>query len=617
MINKISERMGTDCIALRLMAVATFAIPLILATVLYAPSVGFDYVWDDRVLFVESTRLRLGDITWENVTRPLFENSVYVRPFALLTYMVQFKWFGPTPEMSHVVNIGLHLTNIAMVMTLAWMHFARRALGSVNVRVLVAGLIYAVHPALIEPVVWASGRFDLLATTCVLAALIADLGIKSAVIRAAAVATAFALGLGSKEVAVTLPLLLIAQRAALDAPADGVFRYLRELLVKERWTMALCALVAAVYGLVRLGATTRFLPPVSVSEELTSVGMRIAYVFDTLGFYLQQGLSPWWGESVPLNPANANSVFTPNRLPRMLAGLAFAVVIIIGAKRRHYTGWMMVCAVAALLPVLNLVILPLAGNIGFDRFLTLPLTFAALALAGNTLGTQQQTAIATSTSLLLAIWAAGSIVMSRHTVPRWENELVLWTWLYENPSTQSAAERNFISAAIRTGRYELARHALEQRLRTGPLEAEQQAIYGLALAHSGDPKEGLAYIEGAMRAYPPTSYAPENWREERGATAFLRDRLGFAHFAAAECLLLLGSLEDALVASEEAVNFRPGMLEAVVLRSALRTTLGKRDPQSMEARAMLASAYPQERMRLERHQMALFARHIPGAIDIR
>jgi protein O-mannosyl-transferase len=609
-INKVSERLGSGRIALHLMAVATFAIPPILAAVLYAPSVGFDYVWDDRVLFVESTRLRLGDITWENVTGPLFENSVYVRPFALLTYMVQFQWFGPTPEMSHVVNIALHLANIAMVMVLAWLHGTRRGLGAIKVRVLVAGVIYALHPALIEPVVWASGRFDLLATTCVLAALIADLTIKSVLTRAAAVATAFALGLGSKEVAATLPLLLIAQRAALEAPSTENLRYLRGLLIRERWTVAICALVAAIYILIRMGATHRLLPPVSVAEELSNASMRVAYVFDTLGFYLQQGLAPWWGESMPLNPANAGAVLSPSRLPRVLAGLAFVALVLFAVRRRYYSGWMMACTLAALLPVLNIFILPLAGNIGFDRFLTLPLAFAALGIAGITVPQleRREIILRIALTLLLAFWMVDGATMVRATLPRWSNELTIWTWLHANPGTGKAAELNYVTAAIRADRYDLALEAFQSRLQYGPLEAEQQALYGLTLAHTGDPKEGLKYIAGAIRAYPPTSYAPSNWRNERGAAAFLRDRLGFAYFAVADAMILSGSPAQALIAAEESVKYRPGMVDALVVLSALRQALAKPGSGSLSLRLALAQAYPSERKRLERKYEAIVRR---------
>jgi tetratricopeptide (TPR) repeat protein len=606
-INEIRAQIGGVAVTRRLMAVAAFILPLVLAAVLYAPSIGFDYVWDDRVLFVESETLRLGDLSWANVTRPLFETSVYVRPFAILTYMVQFKLFGPTPEIAHAVNIGLHLANIAMVMALAWMHCTRRQLGSVHASVLVAGTVYALHPALVEPVVWASGRFDLLATTCVLAALVADIKIKSPMRRASAVATAFALGLGSKEVAATLPLLLIAQRAALDPASAGTLRYVRDLLIKEKWTVALCIVVAAVYVLVRMGATTRFMPPVSVSESLTTLSTRLAYVLDTIGFYLQQGLAPWWGESVPLHPANADAVLSPSRLPRIFAGFAFSIVVLIGLKQKYYAGWMSACAFAALLPVLNIVILPLADNIGCDRFLTLPLTFAALAVAGIDLSRHQKhaSAAAVVVTFVLALWIFGAIGMIRATLPRWENDLALWTWLYGNPQTQSAAEGNFMATVMREGRYDLAHDALKRRLQKGPLEAEQQVIYGLALAHCGEPEEGLAYITGAMRAYPPIPYAPANFREEQGAFALFRDRLGYAHFAIAEAMILLGKTGEALEASEEAARYRPGMLEGLVVRSALRQGLGKPDSDTASLREALGRAHPAERRRLERKREEL------------
>lgn len=602
MIEEVARIFRANTSGARLLLVAAFALPLVLAFALYVPSLSFDYVWDDRVLFVDSSTLRLDEISWANVTRPLFGQGLYVRPFAILSFMAQFKWFGPTPVISHAVNLALYLANVGMVMMLARIHCSRRMLHSGAVRVFTAGLLYALHPALIESAAWASGRFDLLATTCVLAALIADLCIKSAPLRAVAVAAAFGLGLGSKELVIVLPVLLVAQRSALDAPTGDLSRYWKDLLQQERWTAFICMLVAAVYILVRLGATSGLLPPVSVREALSSPGMRLAYVLDTLGFYLQQGLAPWWGQSSPLHPAHAAAVLSPSRLPRIVAGLAFGVAVLVSVTRRYYTGWMLACALACLLPVLNIVILPLADNIGCDRFLTLPLAFAALAIAGtNPRWIEGRARLkAFGLTAVIALWVINSLGMVRSTVPRWKDDLALWSSLYANPATQTAATWNLVAAAMRAGRYEIALDVLQRRLSLGPLEAEQQAVYGLALAHRGDPKEGMAYISGAMRAYPPTPYAPPNWREERGASAMFRDRLGYAHYAMAEAMVLSDMKPQALESAEKAAKYRPAMLEALVLRGALRKTLGKPDPDALSVRAELERTYPPERERLER-----------------
>jgi tetratricopeptide (TPR) repeat protein len=330
--------------------------------------------------------------------------------------------------------------------------------------------------------------------------------------------------------------------------------------------------------------------------------MRVAYVFDTIGFYLQQGLAPWWGESLPLHPADSDAVLSPSRLPRIAAGVALAAAVLVGVARRYYSGWMVACALACLLPVLNIVILPLAGNIGFDRFLTLPLVFVALAIAGVDLSRSKVHAIATNLvlTIALAFWAFSAFINIRATVPRWANDIALWSWLHQKPSTSASAEWNLVAAAMRLGRYDIVLDVSKQRLEEEPLEAEQQAVYGLALAHCGDPKEGMAYIRGAMLAYPPTSYAPANWREERGAIALYRDRLGYAHYAMAEALILAGMIHEALEAAEEAVKYRPEMLEALVLRSVLRKVAGQPDPDTLNLQSGLERAYPAERQRLVR-----------------
>ena len=83
-----------------------------------------------------------------------------------------------------------------------------------------AGALYGVHPALVESVAFVSSRYDLLATLFLLLALWLEGRLQGAA-RVAGVAVAFLLALLCKEVALTLPLVMLLWQLAVGYPTDA------------------------------------------------------------------------------------------------------------------------------------------------------------------------------------------------------------------------------------------------------------------------------------------------------------------------------------------------------------------------------------------------------------
>jgi tetratricopeptide (TPR) repeat protein len=132
----------------------------------YLPSLNNNYVnWDDTANITENPNLLLvgKGQSWINTISNIFDldrgNVIgNYNPLAILTFAVEKSLNGGefSPELSHTINLLLHLLTVFMVMRLLWsMGFGRWG-------VLTGGLLFGIHPMRVESVVWASERKDVL-----------------------------------------------------------------------------------------------------------------------------------------------------------------------------------------------------------------------------------------------------------------------------------------------------------------------------------------------------------------------------------------------------------------------------------------------------------------------
>ena len=141
-------------------AAAGVAVALIAALV-YLPALSTGFNADDYLILWRVKAIEgLGD--------PLgyfkFAFYEYFRPLGFLSYALDWR-------VRHLDAFGFHLTNIALHAANSFLVFrlARRLLQTPAA--IVAGLLFALHPASHEVVYWIAARFDLLATFFALLAL--------------------------------------------------------------------------------------------------------------------------------------------------------------------------------------------------------------------------------------------------------------------------------------------------------------------------------------------------------------------------------------------------------------------------------------------------------------
>jgi tetratricopeptide (TPR) repeat protein len=193
---------------------------LLLTIALYAPFLSHPFQYDDVHTIVANAALQQPDAWRAALTGTLRSSGEiqggHYRPLTHLSYWLTLQLAGVAPTAFHAVNLGLHLAAAWLLMRLI-----RDLTGDRRAAVL-AGALFALHPAVSEAVLYASARATVLSSLCMLAALVCYLRAR----REAGMgwwAGWAGFGLAavlSKESAVVLPLLcLVADRLFDDRDA--------------------------------------------------------------------------------------------------------------------------------------------------------------------------------------------------------------------------------------------------------------------------------------------------------------------------------------------------------------------------------------------------------------
>ena len=368
----------------------------VVALAAYGSNLGNDFAMDDRYNVVDNTQLRslsnvpglftqrLGGHLEGGIDETISRN--FWRPVTLTSWAIDHAIFGLSPAGFHLVNDLLHALISALVLLVVG-----RLTGS-RVAAMVAGLAFALHPLHSEAVNLVTYRTDLLATLwCVVALWLRARQGRSGVklMTSVAIVACYALGLGSKESAVTLPGWLVVMDLAGGRLA-GLHK--RPVAVLRRWLplYGALAVVLAGYFAARSSLVSAQAMPFfgALSETQT-----VASVLKIHAFYLRMLVIPW-----PLNPfwdmstlQPALSLTDPQALLGALA-LGVSLVAVVKALAPRLTeqnvagqspaiGVWVALGVTwwwlGLLPVSHLVALPVGAG---ERFCYLPSIGAALAL---------------------------------------------------------------------------------------------------------------------------------------------------------------------------------------------------------------------------------------------
>ena len=442
-------------------------LPAIIICLIYFPALENGFVWDDHKAFIQYPYYRDISYLWRAFTEPLVFLSDYYRPVTSSTYILQNHLLGLNPVYLHATSLAIHIANTVLVSILCRTlvrHWQNK--DEARYLPLIAGLVYALHPALIESVAWISGRYDQLVTFFLLSAVIADRTISHGLRRSLAVGILFLFAALSKEMAVALaPVLPALHLASAREQSLNPRRWVITLSQRPNLYVYLSILIAGMaYLAIRYKALGHLVStaPASGTSDMSPLS-HLLLVSRSLTEYLQlialpfNQLSPAHPVEIPLSPVNLANWLPVIGVVIILSGL------LIMMRRLPRTSWMFLALAGSLAPVLNFIPLTKPASAYFSEvYLVFPVAVAVVTSCVACLEIKQEFPRLsyrhrnTAGILFLVLWLTGSLVTVHTTVPIWKSDHSLWLWASIKHPESAAARINLSSALYLKGEFEMA-----------------------------------------------------------------------------------------------------------------------------------------------------------------
>ena len=465
-----------------------------LTILLFSRAIGHGFVnYDDPDYVTANARVQ-GGLTWAGIRWALTAGEASNwHPLTWMSHQLDVTLFGLDPRGHHATSVLWHAVNAALAFLAL-----RRLTGSLWRSAFCAAL-FAWHPLRVESVAWVSERKDVLSGFFFFAVLWLYAGYverrragRAWVVAYAATLAAFALGLMSKPMLVTLPCLLLLldiwplrRVAVFEKAASGAWR--GALLEKVPFFALVAASAAVTYQVQKAGG--------SVTAEL-GLGDRLANAVVSVVRYLGKFLVP--ADLAVLYPH-------PGSWPARQVGAALVVIAAISAaalwqlRRRPWiaVGWCWF--LGTLVPVIGLVQVGLQAMA--DRYTYLTLLGVQVALiwsVASAAGPAARRAWAAAGGALLLVYAG--LTWSQLAV--WRDSETLFTRAIEATEGNYVAHDNRGLHRYKAGRLEeaLADYKASLAIRPGYMNANNNL--GHALNELGRPAEAVPLFRRALEAQP-------------------------------------------------------------------------------------------------------------------
>ena len=492
------------------------------------PVLHNDFVnWDDPAVLVDNPHLATpGIAAWAFSTTLMG----HYQPLAWLAWSAAKSSFGLSPAAFHALSLGVHVANAVVVyaMTLRLAELAGQLAPRRRIAALIAGLLFAVHPLVVEPVAWASAFPYVLSSFALLLSFLAYLRERpntSLVLYAAASLT--------RATALGYPLvLLVADRYVLGRPRQS----LRARIVDKAPFLAVAAAMAAAEWVAR---DVTSLHEIGIVARVTlATAAPFVYLARTLW---PVALSPLY--PLPIAPA---AEWLP--LTAALAGLLAVTALAWRVRTRWPTvviAW--ISYLALLAPVAGLT--PTGLQATADRYMYVPSVVVAV-VAGLAVAWSATTRIARLGAIAAAAIAIAALgVLTWRQTQYWNNSTTLWTRVAELDPSNDIATYNLAIALAAAGREDDAIASYERTLVLVPdhdlarrnlsiLRAAQAERRADELAAAGRASEAVAEYARALALDPKRSHA-------RAARGMLMMKRGQFREAAAELAVAVdGGVDD-------------------------------------------------------------------------
>jgi protein O-mannosyl-transferase len=502
---------------------------LILVFIAFIPTLNNDFIpsWDDHIYVTDNLMIRHLDFASIKGFFSTAINGTYV-PLTLLSFAIEYRFFGLDPLPYHVTNLLLHLACTLLVFRLF------RLLKVDPVYAAVGALFFGIHPMHVESVAWITERKDLLYGIFYLASLVAYINhINNPRSRWKWISLSlffFCLSLFSKIQAVTLPLSLflidylllrafgLKSRASENETNSGYsspepFPVRKEAargigtlkIILEKVPYLALSLIFGIYGLLVLGK----LGALQFNDGAT-LWQRMFMGMFALANYILKFVAPF--RLSALYPLPGSSTMSS----LMLYGLSPAILILAVYLVCRFARNTRAVIFGSLFFLVNVMFLLQVVRVGSafaaDRFTYIPyigLIFIVI-WALKEIDKRKESArrpVAVIVSLFIIVFLA----MTWDRCETWKNDETLWTDVIEkHPSASPMPYNNRATWFNARKQWDNSISDCSKAIAIAPRESIAYSNRGLAYMSLGDFKKAIADLSFAVQIRPDFANAWAN-----------------------------------------------------------------------------------------------------------
>ena len=523
---------------------------------------GFIKSFDDGVYILSNPHVRegltLSGVKWAFTTA--YASNWH--PLTWISHMLDWQIWGANAAGHHLTSLVLHIAN-ALLLYLILCYMTKRPARSMFVAAL-----FALHPLHVESVAWVAERKDVLSTFFGMLTILAYLGyVRRPRIRAyLMVVAAFALGLLSKPMLVSLPLLLLL----LDYwPIRRDVSFGKLILEKiPLFAMAAGSSIATMWAQRHGGAV--------VSFDALPLGVRAANAAVSCIEYLAKMIWPCNLAIYYPHPAKT----LPSWIVIGSAALIVTAFLISGlfAKRKPYitVGWLWY--VVTLTPVIGLV--QVGGQAMADRYTYIPLIGPFIAFTWLIADAWAAVDVDSRWKRTVPIVAAGAIILACTArtyveVGYWYSGETAFKRAIAVTKNNIVAQHDLAEDLMRQDRIFEAEGHFETILKLNPNNKYALENVGFIANRKGDSDRALSVYGTLLRICPESLKAREGMGIALAAKGELAKAIecyrqeleinpnaASAHYNLGNSLFRSGRLDEAAEEYRESIRLKPNQARA-------------------------------------------------------
>ena len=485
---------------------------LLLSTIvllIYSNTFKAPFVFDDNMNIQNNTSIRLGKLTTENIVTAVSESHLRSRPIANISFALNYYFHQYNVTGYHVVNVLIHVTTgiflyffVKTTLHLPLLHFKDTTatwIASFTV------LLWLVHPLHTQSVTYIVQRMNSLASMFyVLSMLLYTRGRLTSDKRRrwllfTGCILAGILAIGSKEIALTIPLFLLLYEWYFFQ--DLSFVWFKKYLISFAGVMVFLALSALMY----MGTETLHNILVVPGDFDFTLTERVLTEFRVVIVYLKLLLFPHPSQlnidyDFPLSRSLFDPISTLFALGTIIGMFGLALYI---SKKDRLLSFCVLWFFGNLVIESSVIML----DILFEHRTYLPSMLLSLLVVTLVVRYTKlpwlRVVVLCAVALVYAVWT-----YERNSL--WANEIALWSDCVVKSPHKARPHTNLGYALMSQGNLKEAIHHYTEALRIAPSYVIAHNNLGDALARQGKVAEAVYHYTEALRLNPHYAEAHNN-----------------------------------------------------------------------------------------------------------